>query len=81
MFTRQAIEYFRSRPEIAFALLVCETTLMAYYARLGWKGYAGRLLTRQRGEASEFTLCRVMTIDIHGTSPADGLIEVCGPPW
>jgi GNAT superfamily N-acetyltransferase len=78
---RRAVEFFRGQPPVAFALLVCEPHLLGYYARLGWREFAGRLLVRQRGEASEFTFNRVMTYAVCSQGPAAGTIDLCGPPW
>jgi RimJ/RimL family protein N-acetyltransferase len=78
---RRAVEFFRERPGIAFALLVCEPRLLGYYARLGWREFCGRLLIRQYGAASEFTLNRVMTYGLDSDGPAAGVIDLCGPPW
>ena len=60
---------------------MCEPHLLGYYTRLGWREFAGRLLVRQRGEASEFTFNRVMTCGVCTEGPAAGTIDLCGPPW
>jgi RimJ/RimL family protein N-acetyltransferase len=77
----RAIEFLRQQPGVAFALLVCESHLLAYYARLGWREFGGRLLVKQRGAQTEFTFNRVMTHPIRSEAPADGTIDLCGPPW
>lgn len=78
---RRAIEFFRGRPDVAFALLVCDPPLLGYYARLGWREFGGRLMVRQRGAAAEFTLDRVMTHPVATDGPAIGTLDLCGPPW
>ena len=78
---RRAVEFFRNRPGVEFALLVCGSSLLGYYARLGWREFGGRLLVRQRGAPAEFTLDRVMTHAVRSEGPAAGTIDLCGPPW
>ena len=61
--------------------LVCEPTLQAYYAGLGWREFGGQLLVRQHGETADFTFNRVMTNGVNGGGPTAGTIDLCGPPW
>jgi ribosomal protein S18 acetylase RimI-like enzyme len=81
MALRRAIDYFREKPEVEFALLVCEEDLIPYYARLGWRVFAGQLIVRQHGEPTVFTFNRVMTMGTAGEAPLIGTIDLCGPPW
>jgi RimJ/RimL family protein N-acetyltransferase/predicted N-acetyltransferase YhbS len=78
---RRAIEFFREQPAVAFALLVCEPQLLAYYSRFGWREFAGQLLVRQRGAVAEFTFERVMTLGLSADGPTAGTIDLRGPPW
>ena len=73
--------FFRDQPDVGFALLVCDPGLIGYYGRLGWREFNGRLRVRQRGVATEFTLCRVMTHPVQSEGPTGGTIDLCGPPW
>lgn len=77
----RAIVFLHQQLGIEFALLICEPVLQGYYARLGWRQFAGRLLVRQHGAEVEFTLNRVMTHGVHLDGPSDGTINLCGPPW
>jgi aminoglycoside 2'-N-acetyltransferase I len=77
----RAMEFFREQPDVAFALLVCGPHLLAHYARLGWREFAGRLLVRQRGATVEFTFNRVMTWGVRAPAPSAGVIDLAGPPW
>lgn len=77
----RAFEFFREEAGAEFALLVCEPRLMAYYARLGWREFGGRLLVRQHGEMCEFTFNRVMTCGVRGEGPVSGVIDLRGPAW
>jgi aminoglycoside 2'-N-acetyltransferase I len=79
--TERAIAFFRDDIGAAFALLVCDPRLLAYYGRLGWREFTGRLLVRQRGATVEFTFNRVMTCAVRSPAPEDGTIDLLGPPW
>jgi predicted GNAT family N-acyltransferase len=76
----RAVEFFEAQPDLAFALLVCEQSLIEYYSRFGWKGFEGRLMTAQHGETVEF-MFKVMVLDIHSPAPTNGMIDLLGPPW
>ena len=78
---RRAIEFFREQPAVEFALLVCDPQLLAYYSRLGWREFAGRLHVRQRGAVAELTFNRVMTFGLSAAGPTAGTIDLRGPPW
>lgn len=77
----KAVDFFRENPEVTFALLVCEKSLVPYYARLGWHEFHGELGVRQYGEPAVFTFNRVMTYGIAQEAPTTGVIDLCGPPW
>ena len=77
---RRATEFFAAQGA-AFALLVCEPSLVAYYSSLGWMPFAGRLLVRQHGTACEFTFNPAMLLAVHSAAPTTGTIDLCGPPW
>jgi len=76
-----AVQYFRHLGDVDFALLVCEPRLVAYYARLGWQQFSGRLIVRQWGESEEFTFHRVMTYPLRSSPAPDAVIDLLGPPW
>ena len=76
-----AMQFFHEQSDLAFALLVCEPDLVAYYAMLGWREFGGRLLVTNHGAVEEFTFNRVMTHGIRSAGPAAGTIDLCGPPW
>lgn len=78
---QRAVEFFQAEVEIAFGLLVCEPSLLAYYGRLGWQEYKGRLIVRQRGEQADFTFNRVMVYGVRSPAPRRGVIDLMGPPW
>jgi hypothetical protein len=77
----QATEWFREQPRVDFGLLVCDSSLLDYYGRLGWLRFDGRLLTSQNGTTVEFTFNQVMTQPIHFPAPRSGVIDLQGPPW
>jgi GNAT superfamily N-acetyltransferase len=76
----RSAEFFRES-DVTFALLVCEPRLLAYYGRLGWREFAGRLLVRQREATVPFTFNRVMTCAVTTPAPEVGTIDLLGPPW
>ena len=76
-----AVEFFRHLGDVDFALLVCESHLLAYYAQIGWQPFGGRLIVRQWGEPEEFTFNQVMTYPIRSASTPEGVIDLLGPPW
>ncbi|MFJ4972178.1 GNAT family N-acetyltransferase [Streptomyces sp. NPDC088755] len=78
---RRAEDFFHTRGDIDFGLLVCDPPLLDYYAALGWKQFNGRLLVTQFGARTEFTYSKIMTLPVRGTAPAGGVIDLGGPPW
>ena len=76
----RAIELFGERGQ-QFGLLLCDPSLLGYYARLGWREFGGTLLTKQHQDTVEFTFNRVMVTDVTTPAPADGVIDLQGPPW
>lgn len=78
---RRAIEFFRSQPNVDFALLVCEPHLRLYYKRFGWRDFHGRLMTTQYNVTQEFTFNQVMVFDLAACAPDRGTIDLQGPPW
>jgi hypothetical protein len=78
---RRAVEFFHQPLAVDFALLVCEPQLLAYYSRLGWHEFNGRLVVKQHGAVSEFTFNRVMVCGAQSVGPTDGTIDLLGPPW
>jgi len=78
---RGATEWFQQQPRVDFGLLVCDSSLLGYYANLGWVEFVGRLLTTQGGTTVEFTFNSVMTQPIHSHAPETGTIDLLGAPW
>ncbi len=77
----KATEWLVEAGQADFGLLVCQDELLDYYGRLDWKVFEGTLLTEQNGEKAEFTFNRVMTRDLQGAAPIDGVIDLLGPAW
>jgi predicted GNAT family N-acyltransferase len=78
---QHAVEFFGAQPDLAFALLVCEQSLIEYYSRFGWNEFEGRLMTFQHGETLEFAFNNVMVLDVHSPAPTSGTIDLLGLPW
>jgi len=78
----KAMEFFGATyPAIDFALLVCNQSLLDYYARFGWREFRGELLTTQKGKTEVFTFNKVMVANIGGLAPTTGSIDLNGSPW
>ena len=77
----RAVEWFRERGDVDFALLVCEPRLLGTYGRMGWREFTGTLTVLQRGVPEPFTFNRVMTHSVRTEAPAAGVIDLAGPPW
>lgn len=77
---RCAVNWFRER-SVDFALLVCDQSLLAYYAGLDWQPFAGTLLTAQQEGTVEFTFNAPMVLDVCAPAPSSGVIDLLGPPW
>jgi GNAT superfamily N-acetyltransferase len=77
----RAVDFLRARGDVDFALLVCEPHMLAYYGRLGWQPFGGRLVVRQWGEREEFTFNRVMTYPLRSAPAPEGVVDLLGPPW
>jgi RimJ/RimL family protein N-acetyltransferase len=78
---RRAVAFLRDEMNVAFALLVCEPDLIAFYERLGWRRFAGVLLVSQRGATVPFTFNPPMTSPVCLEGELDGTIDLLGPPW
>lgn len=76
-----ATQWLLGQPEVDFGLLVCQDDLLGYYGNMGWKQFGGTLLTLQEGNTVEFTFNNVMTRDLAGEGPTEGVIDLLGPPW
>jgi len=64
-----------------FALLVCDTRLIPYYAERGWRRFEGTTLVTQFGVDEAFTFNEVMVRDLAAAAPTKGTIDLLGPPW
>ena len=78
---RLALDSFRDRGDVDFVLLVCESHLVAFYERFGWRTFPGTLLVRQRGATVPFTFDRCMTAPLRLAESLSGTIDLLGPPW
>jgi GNAT superfamily N-acetyltransferase len=78
---RQALDFFRERGDVDFALLVCEPALVPYYERLGWRRSPGDLFVTQRQATVPFTFNLPMTTPIRLQESLVGTINLQGPPW
>jgi GNAT superfamily N-acetyltransferase len=78
---RRALDFFRSRGDVDFGLLVCEPALVPFYERLGWRRFPGDLLVTQRQATVPFTFNLPLTTPVRLQEPLGGRIDLLGPPW
>ncbi|MCA1667574.1 MAG: GNAT family N-acetyltransferase [Thermomicrobia bacterium] len=78
---RTATAFLTDECGVAFALLVCLPTTVAYYERLGWQQFPGTLLIAQPGGTIPFTTNLPMVLPARAAVPLDGTINLCGYPW
>jgi GNAT superfamily N-acetyltransferase len=77
---RRAIEFFDEQA-VDFALLVCESSLVGLYEKLGWRLFPGPLFVRQHGRKERFTFNLPMVHPVRSANPIAGAIDLAGPPW
>jgi hypothetical protein len=78
---RRAVAILDDEHHVDFSLLVCQDHLLPFYGRLGWLSFPGRLLVDQPSGQMVFTINRVMVRAGHRPAPANGTIDLQGPPW
>ncbi|HEV3262105.1 MAG TPA: GNAT family N-acetyltransferase [Gemmataceae bacterium] len=78
---QQALDFFREKGNVDFALLVCEAGLIPFYERLGWRRFPGDLFVMQRQATVPFTFNLSMTIPLRLQESLGGKIDLLGPPW
>jgi GNAT superfamily N-acetyltransferase len=66
---------------VAFSLLVCQEHLIAFYQRLGWVPFSGRLMVEQHTGPTVFTINRPMVLSGLRAAAQDGTIDLKGFPW
>lgn len=65
----------------AFSMLFCAATLYGFYGKLDWRLFTGAVIVEQFGEPAAFTLNQAMLQDGREIAPADGRLDLRGPPW
>ena len=78
---REAVRFFTDELRVAFVLLVCLPPTVSFYARLGWRQFAGPLIVEQPEGTVRFTANLPMVLPIHTPPPTSGTINLCGEPW
>jgi GNAT superfamily N-acetyltransferase len=78
---QRALDFFREQGEVDFGLLVCESDLVPFYERLGWRKFPGELMVTQRQATVPFTFNLVMTTPLRLQESLVGKIDLLGPPW
>ena len=78
---RRAATVLHDDHRVAFSLLVCQEHLLAFYNRLGWLPFSGRLIVEQPTGPTVFTINRPMVLAGLSAAPQDGMIDLKGLPW
>jgi GNAT superfamily N-acetyltransferase len=78
---REASRRFEADLKVSYALLFCHPHLVAFYKRLGWKPFEGKLLVEQPGGKVEFSVHGPMVLDIKEPAPFGGSLDLNGLPW
>jgi aminoglycoside 2'-N-acetyltransferase I len=66
---------------IEFSLLFCEPKNFPFYARLGWRVFAGDVIVEQPTGRGPFTVTTPMVQAVGKPAPLAGTIDLCGLPW
>lgn len=78
----RAVEILRDDLSADFGLLVCPSTALGFYKRLGWNEFSGTLWIEQPDQGRiNFTLNHVMVIPLRTDAPKSGSIDLSGLPW
>jgi GNAT superfamily N-acetyltransferase len=78
---KRALDVFRHQGDVDFGLLVCESGLVPFYERLGWRRFLGDLFVAQKQATVPFTFNLPMTMPVCLQEPLAGTIDLLGPPW
>jgi predicted GNAT family N-acyltransferase len=77
---RRALDFFY-RQDVDFGLLVCESGLVPFYERLGWRSFPRDLFVTQQQATVSFTFNLPMTTPLGLQESLGGKLDVLGPPW
>jgi aminoglycoside 2'-N-acetyltransferase I len=78
----RAVEILRDDLSAEFGLLVCPSTALGFYKKLGWREFPGSLWIEQPDQQRvQFTMNHVMVIPLRTDAPESGSIDLCGLPW
>ena len=77
----RVVRFLEDKSEVDFTLLFCRPEIAPFYARLGWKSFAGQVLVEQPQGKGPLTGFATMVRTGTRPAPARGLIDVCGRPW
>lgn len=77
-----AHDVLRSRSKLQFGLLFCESHNLSFYRGIGWQAFDGRIRIEQpSGPVEDYAVMSALTIDLAGTAPRSGPLDLCGLPW
>lgn len=68
-------------PLMRFGLLFCEPKNTGFYAKLGWNVFDGIVEVDQESGKGVYNIMKAMVRPVHGVTPNQGRLDVCGLPW
>ena len=75
-----AVREYRGKERAGLGLLVCDSDLVGFYEKCGWREFAGELLVCNHGE--ELVWPKRSTVLLRDLShPLPARIDLCGPPF
>lgn len=78
----RAVGILRDDLSAEFGLLVCPSTALGFYKKLGWREFPGSLWIEQPDQGRvEFTMNHVLVVPLRSDAPDRGSIDLCGLPW
>ena len=78
---REASRLFDAELNVSYALLFCRPHLIAFYRRLMWKPFEGKVFVEQPEGKVEFSANGTMVLDVKEQAPLDGVLDLNGLPW
>lgn len=75
-----AVQTFRDREALDFALLFCEPHNFAFYEARNWHRFDGAIMAEQPSGRVRFEAMTPYVFDLTN-APREGAIDLCGLPW
>lgn len=75
-----AANFMRDETDADCGLLFCEPHNADFYAKRGWRPFAGEVMIQQPSQRLLFNMMGTMILPIQA-EPFSGTIDLCGLPW